>query len=190
VYGIERPAGTVVVDNRTMQEIYLPAFQTSVTSGATAAVMCAYSVVNSVPACQHPYLLNNALYQQAGFGGFVTSDWGGTHSTVESANAGLTVEMPNAYFYADFLKQAVTNGQVSMATLDTMVRRLLTQVFAFGLFDKAPTGSTGARVTTPAHVAVARQVAEEGIVLLKNNGVLPLSTAEPGCRPSVAAARP
>ncbi|MEY9967118.1 beta-glucosidase [Streptacidiphilus sp. MAP12-16] len=177
VYNIENPAGTVVVDNRTMQELYLPAFQTAVTQGATAAVMCAYSVVNSVPACQNPALLNTALYQQAGFGGFVTSDWGGTHSTVESANAGLTVEMPNGYFYADFLKQAVQAGTVSQATLDTMVTRLLTQFFAFGLFDKAPSGSPTATVTTPAHAAVALQGAEEGAVLLKNNGLLPLSTS-------------
>jgi beta-glucosidase len=177
VYNIEHPAGTVIVDDRTMQEIYLPAFQAAIQQSAPAAVMCAYSVVNNVPACQHPYLLNTALYQQAGFGGFVTSDWGGTHSTVESANAGLTVEMPNGYFYADFLAQAVAAGQVSQATLDTMVSRVLTQLFTFGLFDKAPSGSTGATVTTSAHVQVALQGAEEGTVLLKNNGQLPLSTS-------------
>jgi beta-glucosidase len=138
--------------------------------------MCAYSVVNSVPACQNPDLMNTGLYQQAGFGGFITSDWGGTHATVESANAGLTVEMPNGYFYADFLAQAVAAGTVTTTTLNTMVSRLLGQFFTFGLFDKAPTGSTGATVTTPAHVAVALQGAEEGTVLLKNNGILPLST--------------
>ena len=176
VYNIENPAGSVTVDARTMQELYLPAFQTAVRQGATAAVMCAYSVVNSIPACQNPALLNVPLYQQAGFGGFVTSDWGGTHSTVESANAGLTMEMPNGYFYADFLKQAVQAGTVSQATLDTMVSRVLTQMFAFGMFDKARTGSPTATVTTPAHVAVALQGAEEGTVLLKNNGLLPLST--------------
>ncbi|MFJ4406891.1 discoidin domain-containing protein [Streptomyces sp. NPDC088910] len=177
VYNIENPAGTVVVDNRTMQELYLPAFQAAVQQGSPAAAMCAYSVVNSVPACQNPALMNVGLYQQAGFGGFITSDWGGAHSTVESANAGLTVEMPNGYFYADFLAQAVANGTVSQATLDTMVSRLLTQFFAFGLFDKAPSGSRDAVVTTPAHVATALQGAEEGTVLLKNNGILPLSTA-------------
>ncbi len=177
VYNIENPAGTVIVDNRTMQELYLPAFQTAVQQGAAAAFMCAYSVVNSVPACQNPALMNTALYQQANFGGFITSDWGGTHSTADSANAGLTVEMPNGYFYADFLAQAVANGTVSQATLDTMVRRLLTQFFAFGLFDKAPSGSRDATVTTPAHQQVALQGAEEGTVLLKNNGILPLSTS-------------
>jgi beta-glucosidase len=176
VYNIEHPAGSVTVDERTLQEIYLPAFQTAIQQGAPASVMCAYSVVNTVPACQNPALLNVGLYQQAGFGGFVESDWGGTHSTVESANAGLTMEMPNGYFFADFLKQAVQAGTVTSQTLDTMVSRVLTQMFAFGLFDKAPSGSLGANVTTPAHVQVALRGAQEGTVLLKNTGILPLST--------------
>jgi beta-glucosidase len=177
VYNIEHPAGTVVVDSRTLQEIYLPAFQSTIQQGGAAAVMCAYSVVNTIPACQNPALLNTALYQQAGFTGFVTSDWGGTHSTVDSANAGLTVEMPSGYFYADFLKQAVQAGTVSQSTLDTMVSRVLTQMFAFGLFDHPKTGTLGSTVTTAAHVQVALQGAEEGTVLLKNNGILPLSTS-------------
>jgi beta-glucosidase len=171
------PADNAIVDNRTLQEIYLPAFQAAVSKGASASVMCAYSTVNGVYACQNAYLLNNALYQQAGFGGFVTSDWGGAHSTVDSANNGMTIEMPNGYFYADFLSQALANGQVSQATLNTMVSRVLTQMFAFGLFDKQKTGSTSAVVTTAAHKATARQVAEQGSVLLKNSGILPLSTA-------------
>ena len=92
--------------------------------------------------------MNTALYQQAGFGGFVTSDWGAAHSTVASANDGMTVEMPGGYFFADFLKQAVANGQVTQTQLDTMVRRVLTQMFAFGLFDHAPSGDRDATVTT------------------------------------------
>jgi beta-glucosidase len=171
------PADNAVVDTRTLQEIYLPAFQDSVTKGATASVMCAYSTINGTFACQNPYILNTALYQQAGFQGFVTSDWGAVHSTVESANAGMTMEMPGGYFYADFLKQAVASGQVTQATLDTMVRRVLTQMFAFGLFERQPTGNRNATVTTAAHQDVARRGAEEGTVLLKNNGILPLSTS-------------
>jgi beta-glucosidase len=171
------PADNAIVSTRTLQEIYLPGFQTAVSQGAAASVMCAYSTVNGTYACENPYLLNTALYQQAGFGGFVTCDWGAAHSTVASANAGMTMEMPGGYFYADFLKQAVTNGQVSQSTLDTMVSRVLTQMFAFGLFDKAPSGSPTATVTTAAHAAVAQQGAEEGTVLLKNTGVLPLSTS-------------
>jgi beta-glucosidase len=166
-----------IVDTRTLQEIYLPGFQAAVTQGATASAMCAYSVVNGTFACQHPYLLNTALYEQSGFGGFVTSDWGALHSAAPAANAGMTMEMPGAAFFGAQLKQAVASGQVSQATLDTMVGRVLTQMFAFGLFDRAKTGSPGAVVTTDAHKATARQVAQEGTVLLKNSGVLPLSTS-------------
>ena len=149
VYNIEHPAGTVTIDERTLQEIYLPAFQTAIQQSAPASVMCAYSIVNTVPACQNPALLNVGLYQQAGFGGFVESDWGGTHATVESANAGLTMEMPNGYFYADFLKQAVQAGTVSTRPWTRWCRRVLTQMFSFGLFDKAPSGSLGATVDHP-----------------------------------------
>jgi len=171
------PADNAIVDTRTLQEIYLPGFQAAVTQGATASIMCGYSTVNGVYDCDHPYLLNTALYQQAGFGGFVTSDWGAAHSTVPAANSGMTMEMPGGYFYADFLRQAVANGQVSAAQLDLMVTRVLTPMFAFGLFDKPRTGSTTATVSTAAHIDVARRGAEEGTVLLKNNGILPLSTS-------------
>ncbi|MYS24828.1 MULTISPECIES: glycoside hydrolase family 3 C-terminal domain-containing protein, partial [unclassified Streptomyces] len=176
-YNIEQPAGTVAVDPRTLQEIYLPAFQTAIKQGGAAAVMCAYSNVNNIPSCQNPEILNQGLYQQAGFTGFVTSDWGAIHSTVDSANAGLTVEMPGGYYYADYLIQAVQAGQVSQATLDTMVSRVLTQMFRFGMFDKAPSGSNTAIVASPDHAKVGLQGDEEGTVLLKNNGVLPLNTA-------------
>jgi len=175
-YNIEQPAGTIIVDPRTLQEIYLPAFQTAIIQGGAAGVMCAYSNVNNVPSCQNPTILNTPLYQQAGFTGFVGSDWGAIHSTAESANAGLTMEMPGGYYYADYLIQAVQNGQVSQATVDTMVSRVLTQMFDFGMFNKAPSGSATATVTSYAHQQVAVQGAEEGTVLLKNNGILPLAT--------------
>ncbi|WP_426506133.1 discoidin domain-containing protein [Dactylosporangium sp. McL0621] len=170
------PADNAIVDTRTLQEIYLPGFQAAVTQGATASIMCGYSTVNGTYDCDHPYLLNTALYQQAGFGGFVTSDWGAAHSTVPAANNGMTMEMPGGYFFADFLRQAVANGQVSTAQLDLMVTRVLTPMFAFGLFDRPKTGAPAANVSTAAHQDVARRGAEEGTVLLKNNGILPLST--------------
>ncbi|HEV2344371.1 MAG TPA: glycoside hydrolase family 3 C-terminal domain-containing protein [Actinocrinis sp.] len=171
------PSDNAIVDARTLNEIYLPAFQNSVTQGATASVMCAYSTINGSYACENPSVLNVPLYQESNFGGFVTSDWGAAHSTVPSVNAGMTVEMPNGYFYADFLNQAVAAGTVTTAQIDTMVTRVLTQMFAFGLFDHAPIGSPSATVTTSAHAKVALQGAEEGTVLLKNSGILPLSTS-------------
>ena len=106
-YNIEQPAGTIIVSPRVLQEIYLPAFQTAIEKGGGGGVMCAYSNVNNVPSCQNPAILNTPLYQQAGFTGFVTSDWGAIHSTADSANAGETIEMPFGGFFGAYLIQAV-----------------------------------------------------------------------------------
>ena len=175
VYNVEHPAGTVVVSRRTIQEIYLPAFQAAIAQAAPGAVMCAYSNVNNVPACQNPVLLKDGLDQQAGFQGFVGSDWGGDHSTVASIDAGFDIEMPNGYFNDAILRRAMEQGQIKISQVNAMVSRLLTQLFAFGVFNHAPSGSLKANVSTAAHVRVALKGAEEGTVLLKNTGILPLS---------------
>jgi beta-glucosidase len=172
------PADDAIVSERTMQEIYLPAFQAAVSKGGAASVMCSYATINGDYACQNPYIETQVLRNQFGFGGFVTSDWGATHSTVPSAQAGLDMEMPGDSDYGAALQAAVTGGQVPVSTLNTMVSDILTQMFKFGLFDRAATGSPGATVTTPAHQAVAQDVAEQGTVLLKNDGnTLPLSSS-------------
>jgi beta-glucosidase len=176
-YSIEQPSapGNEIIDPRTLEEMYLSSFQTAVEKGGAAAMMCSYAMVNGAYSCQNPSILGIPLYQQAGFAGFVTSDWGAIHSTAPSANAGETVEMPFGGYFASALEQAVASGQVTQATFDTMVSRVLTQMFRFGMFDKAPSGSTTAIVAEPAHLATALQGDEEGTVLLKNNGILPLS---------------
>jgi beta-glucosidase len=171
------PQDNAIIDPRTEQEIYLPQFQASVQQGAASSVMCSYSTVNGTYACENPTLLNGDLDNEFAFPGFVTTDWGATHSTVASANAGLDQQMPDDAYFGTALQTAVQNGQVSQATLNSMVSRILTEMFTFGLFDNAPHGSTGATVTSSAHVTTARQIAEEGTVLLQNNGnTLPLST--------------
>ena len=173
-------ADNAIVSQRTMQEIYLPQFEAAVTQAKAASVMCSYSTINGQYACENNYLLSNVLKQQWHFPGFVTSDWGATHSTVPSALAGLDMEMPGGQgfgtdYYGAPLKQAVQAGQVPMATLNGMVSRILTEMFRFGLFDHPSTGSLTATVTTPAHAQVGREAAETGTVLLKNaGGVLPL----------------
>ena len=173
------PSDNAVISNRAMQEIYLPAFQDSVQQGAASSVMCSYSTVNGTYACQNPYLLNTVLRQQFGFTGFVTSDWGATHATAASANAGLNQDMPgNDGFYGSALQSAVANGSVSQATLNSLTSSILTEMFAFGQFDKAPTGSPAQGATSTANQSTAVQLAEEGTVLLKNGGnVLPLGSA-------------
>ncbi|MGW4245167.1 glycoside hydrolase family 3 C-terminal domain-containing protein [Nocardia sp. NPDC004722] len=172
---------TAVVDTRTLQELYLPQFQDAV-DAHVASAMCTYGrVATTVPAfetdwtCSHKYLLETVLHNQFGFKGFVTSDWESTHSTVNSANHGLDIEMPKPVYFGDALRAAIDSGEVSKERLDGMVHRILREMFAFGLFDKEPSGSPTANVTNPEHAATARQGAEQGTVLLKNTGVLPLN---------------
>ena len=189
-----------LIDNRTLHEIYQPAFNAAVHQGGAGAVMCSYNQVNNAYACQNGPLLNTDLKGQMGFKGFVMSDWGATHSTAASALNGLDMEMdtgqePDAisslgplgsggingfedYFGAP-LKAAVESGQVPMSVLDSMVTRILRSMFAVGLFDHpAPPEPTGypVPVDSAANQAVALSGAEAGSVLLKNSdGALPIS---------------
>src|SRR5580704_4686201 len=169
-----------VVSTQAEQEIYLPAFQYATQQGAASSVMCSYSTINGTYACQNPYLLNTVLRQQFGYTGFVTSDWGATHSTAASANAGLDQDMPgNDGYYGSALSSAVSAGQVSAAQLNALVTPILTEMFAFGMFDEPPAGSPAQPATSSAHVTDSAQLAEEGTVLLKNSGsVLPLTSAD------------
>jgi beta-glucosidase len=167
-------ADNAVVSDRAEREIYLPAFETSIKQGADS-VMCSYSAINGAFGCENGPLQSQILKSELGFDGFITSDWGATHSTVASANNGLDMEMPGADYYGTALTNAVNAGQVSQATIDDHVRRVLTPMFRRGLFDHAQTGSMAAVVTSAAHTAVARQVAADGSVLLKNtDAVLPV----------------
>ena len=169
-----------VVSTQAEQEIYLPGFQAATQQGAASSVMCSYSWINGTAACQNPATLSTVLRQQFGYTGFVTSDWGATHSTAASANAGLDMDMPgNDGFYGTALTNAVNSGSVSQATINSAVSDILTQMFAFGMFDKAPSGSPSATATNSADQNDATQLAEEGTVLLKNSGsILPLSAAD------------
>jgi beta-glucosidase len=171
------PSDNVIIDDRTLHEIYLPAFQAALTQGQAASVMCAYNQINGVPACQDSAVMNTALKQDTGWGGFIGSDWGSaTGGAPQLANGGLDMEMPGGAFFGQALIDAVNQGKVAQSTLDDMTRRVLTQMFRFGLFDHGPTGNTGAVVTSAAHTQVAQDVAAQGSVLLKNNGVLPLAS--------------
>ncbi len=170
------PADDVVVDRRTLHELYMPQFQAAVGEGGASSVMCAYSTVNGTYACEDPFTQDSVLKGRWGFGGFITSDWGATHSTVASANNGLDMEMPGSKYFGSALKAAVRQRQVPTSRLDDMVGRILSEMFRFGLFDRHQTGDSSVVVTNELHAAAARDVSEQGTVLLKNtDGLLPLS---------------
>ena len=160
------------VDDRTLHEIHLPAFEAAVTQGHVGAVMCAYPSVNGSFMCENKHLLTDVLRGQWGFSGFVQSDYTATHTAVGSADAGEDLELRDHGPYDEELKQAVLDGKVSEQQLDTMIVRRLATEIREGLFDHP-------RTTTPidaaAGGAVAQSVAEQSAVLLKNSAsTLPL----------------
>jgi beta-glucosidase len=169
------PADDAIIDPRTEHEIYLPSFYAAVKSG-DASVMCSYAVINGDFACNNANLETGILRDQWDFPGFMMSDYGALHST-QGAVQGTDQEQPFDTYYGAPLQTAVQNGTIPKSVLNTMVQRVLTEMFRFKLFSQPRTGSTSATVTTPAHVALATQVAESGTTLLKNTGsALPLSS--------------
>ena len=173
-------ADNVIVDERALQEIYMPSFDAAVTQANSASVMCAYSWVNGNASCNNSFLNNTVLRDQWGFPGFVTSDYGALHST-QGALQGTDQEQPENTYYGTALQTAIKKGTIPLSALNTMVQRVLTEMFQYNLFNQPRTGSPSATVTTPADVAVATSVAEEGTTLLKNAGsTLPLSATNGG----------
>jgi beta-glucosidase len=169
-----RTIANVVLDERSMRESDLLAFEIGVKKGEPGMVMCAYNKVNSDYACENDYLLNQVLKRDWDFRGFVLSDWGATHSTVKAALAGLDQEQSDGVYFGEALKQAVVDGQVPQARLDDMVHRILRTEFASGVVDKKMVEQVP---NVFGDLDVAQRISEASDVLLKNNGVLPLNTA-------------
>ena len=169
-----RTIANVALDERSMRESDLLAFEIGVKKGQPGMVMCAYNKVNGDWSCENDYLLNQVLKRDWGFHGFVVSDWGATHSTAKAALAGLDQEQPGGVFFGEALRQAIANGQVSQARLDDMVHRILRTEFASGVVDRKIVEQVP---DVFGDLDVAQRIAEASDVLLKNNGVLPLNTA-------------
>ncbi len=166
---------SVLADERTLREVYLPHFRMAVEEGHVASVMSAYNRVRGAYAAENAHLLSDILKGEWGFAGFVESDWIlGTRSTVPSALAGLDVEMPTSQYYGAPLQAAVENGEVPAAVIDAAVRRVLRVKLCFRL-DSDPPVPDPAAIETAETLALAREVARAAIVLLRNEGaVLPL----------------
>jgi beta-glucosidase len=157
------------IDERTLREIYLPAFETAVKKAKPWTVMCSYNKVNGTFASEHHYLLTDILKNEWGFEGLVVSDWGAVRDRVAALKAGLDWEMPGPQDRrVKAVVEAVRSGKLDECVLDESVRRILNIVFKaketpkYGTFD------------ADAHHELAHQIAAEGMVLLKNNGLLPL----------------
>lgn len=165
----ERFTINALVDERTLREIYLPAFEKAVKKGKPWTVMCSYNKLNGSFASEHHYLLTDILKDEWGFEGLVVSDWGAVRNRVAALKAGLDWEMPGPQERrVKAVVEAVRAGELDEALLDESVRRILTIVF------KAKHTPKGGTFDVDTHHELAHHIAAEGMVLLKNNGLLPL----------------
>jgi len=155
----------VLVDERALQEIYLPGFKAAIEQGQAYTLMGAYNKVRGQYACENSELLNKILKDDWGFKGAVVSDWGAVHSTVPSALNGLDVEMGSSVYFGDSLITAVKSGVVPESVIDDKVRRILRVEYACKIGEKDRKKGS---INTPEHSKVAYQVATQSIILLKN----------------------
>jgi beta-glucosidase len=176
----DRNTVDVELDERSLREIYLPAFKAAVQDAGVWSVMGAYNQLRGQHCCENEFLLNQVLKGEWGFRGLVVSDWNGTHDTREAALNGLDLEMGTEkasyqdYYLARPFLEGLRRGDFPMSVLDDKVRRNLRVMIATRVLD----GRTPGSLNTKAHQDTARHVAEEAMVLLKNNdGLLPLDPA-------------
>lgn len=159
------------IDERTLREIYLPAFETAVKKARPWSVMCAYNKVNGTFCSEHHQLLTEILKSEWGFEGLVVSDWGAVQDRVKSLCAGLDLEMPGSQSrQVQAVIDAIRSGELDQSVLDDSVLRILKIIF------KAAETPKGGRIDVDGHHEMARRIAGEGMVLLKNNGILPLKS--------------
>lgn len=181
-----RHTTNVIVDDRTLYEIYLPAFKKAVIEGGAWAIMGAYNYYKNQHLCHNQYMLNDILKGEWGFDGVVISDWGGTHNTMEAITNGLDMEFGSwtnglsngrsnaydSYYLADPYLSLIKDGKVTTQELDDKVRRVLRLILRTEMNPKRPFGS----LCSEEHYNAARKIGDEGIVLLQNNRkILPLN---------------
>lgn len=161
------------VDERTLREIYFPAFETAIKKAQPKTVMCSYNKINGVYSSENPWLLTDVLRDEWGFEGYVMSDWGAVNERVEGLKAGLELEMPSSNGTGDAeIISAVKNGTLDEAVLDKAVERILNVVFDY--IDNR----REEKLELEADHKEAKRVASESMVLLKNEGMLPLKKEE------------
>ena len=186
---VNRHTTNVIVDDRALYEIYLPAFKAAVQEGKAWCIMGAYNLYKGQHACHNQYLLNDILKGEWGFDGVVVSDWGGVHDTDQAITNGLDMEFgswtdglsngaSNAYdnyYLADPYLERIKSGKAGTKELDDKVRRILRLAFRTTMDRNRPYGA----MRSPEHYDAARKIGEAGIVLLQNNGnLLPIDLAK------------
>ncbi|PRY65417.1 beta-glucosidase [Glaciihabitans tibetensis] len=172
---LDRQTSSSNLDERTLRELYELPFDIALNRSEPASVMCSYNQINGVYACENP-LLNDNLKQDLGFTGFVVSDFGAVHSTAASLVNGMDQELNRPiYFTPAKLDAALAAGEITQAHIDAAATRVISAYIRGGLFDHPLAAAPVVDASTAEHKAIARELAEQGTVLLKNDGTLPLS---------------
>lgn len=164
-----------IVDDRTLYEIYLPAFKAAVQEGGSYSVMGAYNMINGTHCCENKQLLDFILREEWGYDGTVISDWGAVHKTKQAAEVTMDVEMSvfpdfDDYKLANPLKEAITKGEIAESTVDSKVRNILRMMFRLKMIGKQKETRKAGVYNSPAHREAVLRTAEESMILLKNEG--------------------
>ena len=165
-----------IVDDRTLHEIELMPFQTAISRGRPATVMCSYNRLNGTFACENGALLQHILRREFGFRGYVLADYGAAHNTAASLNNGLDFEpWPPLAYQPAAIDAALITGQAPYSALDDHVRNILATWFRFGVFDRAGYRNDDRQIDKPKDARVARQIEQQAVTLLRNRRhLLPL----------------
>lgn len=164
------------IDERTLRELYLPMFEAAVKRAKTGAVMCAYNRVNGPYACESEELLESILRGAWGFRGVTIADYGAAHDTAAALTAGLDIEpWPGVVYGLPAVTAALAAGQASTADVNRHVRNYLRTLFAYGAFDRPAYEPNEGAIDRAANARISRRIAERGLTLLKNDGLLPLA---------------
>lgn len=162
-----------VIDDRTLYEIYLPAFKAAVQEGGSYSLMGAYNKINGTHCCENKWLLDDVLRKEWGYDGTVISDWGAVHKTKEAAEVTMDVEMSvypdfDDYKLANPLKEAIEKGEVSESAVDGKVRNILRMMFRLKMIGRQQSTRKAGSYNSPVHREVTLRTAEESMILLKN----------------------
>ena len=165
------------IDERTFREIYNLSYEIAIAEGEPGSIMCSYNLLNNVYACEND-VQQEILKDELGFEGFIMSDFGSVHSTAASLNAGMDMELNRPVFFApEELHAALDAGEITVEEIDEAAFRVVRAFIDVGLFDHPLPTEPSVEVTTDTDLALAQLMAEDGSVLLHNDGILPLSEA-------------
>jgi beta-glucosidase len=176
---LDRTLSSSNMDARALRELYTLPFEIAIKRSDAGGIMCAFNDVNNVPSCGNPTILNTILREEIGFDGWVVTDFGARHSltaATPSLAAGLDQELNRWRFWTpEAIRTAIAAGTITEAMVDQAAFRVVRAHIKAGLFDVPLPDAPDPVVTNDAHKAISQKIAEQGAVLLKNDGVLPLS---------------